>query len=89
MTAGADFPTVHKVDVFALAAAGHSAGITVVTPNRRLAQTLAREFDVQQAAAGLPVWESADILPIGAFIQRLYDDALSSDIGGQLPLLLT
>ncbi len=89
MTAGAAFLPVSKHELFAQLAQGHSSGIAVVTPNRRLAQTLAREFDLQQAAAGRAVWESADILPIGAFVQRLYDDALSSDLGGQLPLLLT
>src|SRR5882762_1558812 len=89
MTAGAEFPLVQKRDLFAHLARGHSEGIAVVTPNRRLAQTLAREFDERQIASGLPVWETADILPFGAFVERLYEDALYSDIGAQLPLLLS
>ena len=62
---------------------------TVVTPNRRLAQTLAAEFDRRQQASGRTVWETADVLPYGAFVERLYDDALHSDLAAGLPLLLT
>lgn len=89
MTVGAEFPVMQKRELFAHFARGHSEGIAVVTPNRRLAQTLAGEFDKGQIAAGLTVWETADILPFGAFVGRLYEDALYSDIAAQLPLLLT
>lgn len=89
MTAGAEFPLVQKRELFAHLARGHSESIAVVTPNRRLAQTLAREFDERQTASGLAVWETADILPFGAFVARLYEDALYSDIAEQFPLLLT
>ena len=89
MTTGAEYPVVQKRELFAHLARGHSEGIAVVTPNRRLAQTLAREFDERQIAFGLPVWETADILPFGAFVERLYEDALYSNIAAQLPLLLT
>jgi hypothetical protein len=33
--------------------------------------------------------EAPDILPFGAFVERLWEDALYSDLGGSLPLLLT
>ena len=89
MTVGAQFPVVQKRELFAHLARGHSEGITVVTPNQRLAQTLAREFDELQIASGLTVWETADILPFGAFVERLCEDALYSDIAARLPLLLT
>ena len=89
MTDGAPFPVVQKRELFAHLARGHSEGIAVVTPNRRLAQALAREFDEWQAAGGLTVWETGDILPFGSFVQRLYEDALYSDIALQLPRLLT
>jgi ATP-dependent helicase/nuclease subunit B len=89
MTVGAEFPVVQKRELFAQLARGHSEGIAVVTPNRRLAQTLAREFDERQIASGLTVWETADILPFGAFVERLYEDGLFSDLGASLPLLLT
>jgi ATP-dependent helicase/nuclease subunit B len=80
---------VSKEDLFARLAEGHAARLTVVTPNRRLAQALAREFDAGQAAKGLKVWETADVLPLSAFVERLYEDALYSDLASQLPLLLT
>jgi len=82
-------PTIEKCDLFARLAQGQAARATVLTPNRRLAQELARDFDAGQAARGLPVWESADILPFAAFVERLYEDALYSDLAARLPLLLT
>lgn len=89
MTIGAEIPVMQKRELFAHLARGHSEGVAVVTPNRRLAQTLAREFDELQIASGLTVWETADILPFGAFVERLYEDALYSDLAARLPLLLT
>jgi ATP-dependent helicase/nuclease subunit B len=89
MLTGADFPVTQKDELFAHLAVGHSAGITVVTPNRRLAQTLVREFDERQAASGLAVWETADILPFRAFVERLHEEALYSEIAAHVPLLLT
>ena len=71
-----DFAAISKQDLFARLAEGHAAGITVVTPNRRLAQALSREFDEGQVALGHRVWETADILPVGTFVERLYEDAL-------------
>jgi ATP-dependent helicase/nuclease subunit B len=82
-------PTIEKRDLFARLAQGHAARATVLTPNRRLAQELAREFDAGQAAKGLRVWETADILPFAAFVERLYEDALYSELAAGLPLLLS
>jgi ATP-dependent helicase/nuclease subunit B len=78
-----------KSNLFARLAEGHAARVTVVTPNKRLAQTLMAEFDSFQIAKGLTVWEAPDILPFGAFVERLWEDALYSDLGDKLPLLLT
>src|SRR5258706_6498657 len=64
------------------------AGCAVVTPNRRLAAHLKREYDTRQAAFGTAVWLTADILPLSAFVERAYHDALYSDRGGKLPTLL-
>src|SRR5256885_8435358 len=75
--------------LFARLAEGHAARLTVVTPNRRLAHSLLLEFDDYQIARGLTSWEAADILPFGAFVERLWEDALYSDLGEKLPLLLT
>src|SRR5258708_13928047 len=68
---------------------GHGARSSVVTPNQRLAHSLTLEFDDYQIARGLTSWEAADILPFGAFVERLWEDALYSDLGESLPLLLT
>ncbi len=79
---------ISTVDLFQRLAEGHAAGVTVVTPNRRLAQALASEFDRRQIARGLAAWETADILPYAAFVERAYEDALYSDIASDMPLLL-
>ena len=78
-----------KSNLFARLAEGHAARVTVVTPNKRLAQTLMAEFDSFQINQHLSVWEAPDILPFGAFVERLWEDTLYSDLGGDLPLLLT
>lgn len=71
-----DTPTLSKIELFARLAEGHAAGVTVVTPNRRLAQALKSGFDAFQSGKGLAAWEDADILPLGAFAQRRYEEAL-------------
>ncbi|MDN5935878.1 MAG: PD-(D/E)XK nuclease family protein [Nitrosospira sp.] len=84
-----NFPEVLLTDIFADIAVGLKAGVTVITPNRRLAIALKREFDGAQAAHGIAVWDSADILSFSAFIERLYEDALYSRPVHELPMLLT
>lgn len=84
-----NFPKVLPDEVFIHLAAGLKAGVSVITPNRRLAMALKREFDGFQAARGIAAWDSADILPISALIVRIYEDALYSDQGTSLPTLLT
>jgi ATP-dependent helicase/nuclease subunit B len=79
---------ITKPALFARLAEGHAAGITVVTPNRRLAQVLKAEFDAFQSGKRLSVWEDADILPVGAFIERRYEDALYAG-DAELPQLLS
>ncbi len=80
---------ITKPELFERLAGGHAAGITVVTPNRRLAQVLTAEFDSLQCARNLPAWDDADILPYGAFVQRLYEDSVYADGAADLPRLLT
>ena len=89
MSAITGFPGISKAQVFALLAEGLRGGATVVTPNRRLATVLRRDFDDTRAAQGITVWESADILPFSAFVERAYEDALYSDRATELPILLT
>ncbi len=66
-----------------------SAGATVVTPNRRLALHLKREYDLAQVQAGKAAWATADILPLSAYVERAYGDALYSGDSAGLPILLT
>ena len=54
------------------------AGCAVVTPNRRLAARLKHQYDARQVQAGKPAWPTADILPLSAFVERAYGDALYS-----------
>src|SRR5450759_3585251 len=65
------------------------AGATLVTPNRRLAQHLKREFDGAQQSKGLAVWPTPDVLPLSTFIERCFDAALHCADGQPLPVLLT
>ena len=85
----AGLPRVAKPELLARLAEGLAARLTVVTPNARLTAALARDFDGQQIAKGLASWESADVLPLSAFVERLYGDALYSDLATRLPLLLS
>ncbi len=86
---GAAIATLSKAQLFTHLAEGLAGGVTVLTPNQRLAQALAREFDAAQAAQDCSAWESADILSYAAFVGRCYEDPLYSEIGSGLPILLT
>lgn len=81
-----DLPRMEKTELFERLAGGHAAAITVLTPNIRLAQSLAREFAARQAAAGLTAWETADILPFESWLRRLWQELLHAE--ASLPLLL-
>ena len=65
------------------------SGTTVVTPNRRLALHLKRDFDALQSADDRTVWPTPDILPWTAWLERSYEDLLHSEFGGGLPMLLS
>ena len=53
-------------------------GTTLLTVNNRLAVELRARYDRAQLAAGRRVWPSADILPFGAWLGRLYQQLLDS-----------
>ena len=61
-------------------------GITVLTPNRRLAQALQRDLDQWQSANGLQAWEAADILPPEAWLTRCHAHALQQASAAELPV---
>src|SRR5688572_9139619 len=84
-----EIASLSKAALFARLEQGHAARVTVVTPNKRLSHALMGDFDAHQIGRGLTVWEAPDILPFGAFVERLWEDALYSDLGETLPLLLT
>ena len=84
-----DYPIIEPGELFAKLAEGGAAGITVVTPNVRLAEALLAQFDARQAARGLVVWETPDILSFPAFVQRSWEDALASQGERTVPLLLS
>src|SRR3954466_3225784 len=84
-----DFPRLSKPELFERLAKGVQSAVTVITPNRRLAQELAREFDASRIAQGLESWEAADILPFGAFVERLWESAVYSEAGASVPVLLS
>jgi ATP-dependent helicase/nuclease subunit B len=85
----AEFISLGRDELFARLKAGAAARVTVLTPNRRLSGALQGDFDLAQAASGLEAWETADILPFEAFVQRLWEDALYSDLAAGVPVLLS
>src|SRR6266850_2437813 len=89
MNAGAGFPILKKSELFERLVRGGPAATTAVTPNKRLSQALMRELDAFQIGKALSVWEAPDILPFGAFVQRLYEDGLYTDLSAELPMLLS
>src|SRR5713101_327689 len=89
MSAGAALPILKKNELLERLAQGHASRLAVVTPNKRLSQALMLEFDAFQIGKALSVWEAPDILPFGAFVQRLYEDSLYADLSAELPMLLT
>ena len=82
-------PVIAKQALIERLAEGLASGITVVTPNRRLALSLSREVGDRHVANGRAVWESPDILPFGAFVERLWSDAAFSERGATIPALLS
>src|SRR3954471_17882641 len=66
---------------------GLAEGATLLTPNRRLAQSLQQEFALRQPAERAS-WSTPDILPFDAFVRRLWEEALYAVPAARVPLLL-
>jgi probable DNA repair protein len=64
-------------------------GARVVTPNRRLARWLHREFDLVQRARGLRAWTTPSILPHPQWLETLWNEAVAREAVDDEPLLLT
>ena len=80
---------IEKSELFERLAGGHKARITVVTPNARLAQALGSEFAAFQRSRGMQAWETADVLPFGGLVARLWEDALHSELAAAVPVPLS
>src|SRR6185295_4784636 len=61
-------------------AAALAAGITVVTPNNRLARTLIARHDAAQLRAGGRTWTAARALPWSVWLATLWRDAREAGI---------
>ncbi len=89
MSASPQFSQIPLADVLKRLAAAQGAGMTVVTPNRRLSSALKRQFNEYQTAHKVVVWESADIIPFSVLVERIYQDALYSAADIEFPALLS
>ena len=56
-----------------------SGSLVVLTPNRRLAQSLEAAHDAARVAEGLASWPAADILPIDDWTRRLHEESAVDD----------
>jgi hypothetical protein len=56
-----------------------AAGVTIVTPNNRLARAIVARHDAAMARAGKRAWHAARVLPWGAWITTLWQDAQDAD----------
>jgi len=80
---------MEKPELFERLARGHGERIAVITPNARLAHAIESEFAAFQRGRGLRAWETADILPFVGLIQRLWEDALYSELAAAVPVPLS
>jgi ATP-dependent helicase/nuclease subunit B len=63
-------------------------GATVLTAGRRLARVLAREFHLMEAKRGHTVWNRPDVLPLDAFLDRMWGEWLARSADENAPVLL-
>ena len=64
-------------------AAALAAGVTIVTPNKRLARTLVARHDAAMVRIGHRTWPAAHVLPWSAWLTTLWRDAC--DAGAVAP----
>ncbi len=53
-------------------------GLTLLTPNVRLARRIKTEWDAKQLAAGLRVWEPLGVHPLEHWLQQRWRQAVSA-----------
>jgi len=61
-------------------------GALIVTPNRRLARWLHREFDLVQRARGLRAWATPSVLPYPQWLETLWSEAIAREAVAEQPL---
>lgn len=64
------------------------SGATVITASRRLARVLTSDFHSHQRALGQSVWKTPDILPLDAFVGRVWRQSVLRDGQGAELILL-
>jgi ATP-dependent helicase/nuclease subunit B len=87
MAGTADYPRLAHDEVLERLTTGTVGDVSVVTPNRRLAAALQRDFGETCVVRGLHVWETPDILSFAGFIQRAAD-LLRVGAAVELPAML-
>jgi ATP-dependent helicase/nuclease subunit B len=63
-------------------------GAPVLTAGRRLARVLAGEFHSVEAERGRAVWDRPDVLPLDAYLDRMWDQWLARYADQNAPVLL-
>lgn len=86
MSANAEFPNLSHEEVFARLIHEPAGQVCVITPNRRLAQSLLQESGARQLGRGLALWDTPDIISLAGFIERAADAAYHA--GSVAPPLL-
>jgi ATP-dependent helicase/nuclease subunit B len=86
MPATAEFPNICHEEVFARLIREPAGQVCVITPNRRLAQSLLQESGVRQLERGLALWDTPDIISFAGFIERAADAVQHA--GSAVPPLL-
>jgi len=82
------FPGITRAALVERLLRGHAERLTVLTPNRRLADWLVAQADAIHVAAGQASWEAPDVLAFPDFVRRCYDEAARAEGGADLPVVL-
>lgn len=72
-SAAAEFPVFSHEEVFARLIREPAGRACVLTPNRRLAQTLLQEAGARQLGRGLVLWDTPDVISLAGFVERVAD----------------
>jgi len=65
------------------------SGVTVITGNQRFAREIQKSCDLNHVEQGHVAWETPDILPWGAWLERTFSEYLITEDSVSNPLLLS